>query len=111
MFISFIAGNSERSLALLLGSGSNGSITRQKLEGAATRHERYVRNTGLSGAIWHGDRAFASENQDKTRQPGKLAPVSDSGEAMRSLANSREALAALERAVMHFEQKFNDGDL
>jgi hypothetical protein len=114
MFINFLASNSERSLVLLLGSGSNGSITRQKLEGAATRHERYVPNTGLSGAVWHGDRAFASENQApgaKARQPGKLAPVSDSGEAMRSLANSREALAALEKAVLDLEQKFLDAEL
>lgn len=113
-FINFIASNSERSLAVLLGSGRQGSITRQKMENASLRHEHYVAAPGLSGTNWYGARAFASENRAAdavTRQPGKLIAVSDSCEAMRILANSREASAALERAVMDFEQQWQDGQL
>lgn len=112
-FIEFLSSSSEISLALLLGSGSQGSITRQKLEGAAARHERYVPTGGLSGAIWHGDRAFVAENEaeEVVTQPGKLKDVSTCGDIMRSLANSRDALVALERAVLHFEQQWENDQL
>jgi len=113
-FINFLATNSERSLALLLGSGPQGSITMQKLEGAVLRHEHYVRTPGLSGTFWYGDRAFAAENEAAdvgTRQPGKLIPVSTSSDALRSLANSKDALTALERVVQDLEQQWYEGKL
>jgi hypothetical protein len=103
-FVRFLAANSERSLALLLGSCNHGSITRQKLESAATRHEHYVSDIGLSGSTWHGDRAFACDLMP--RQVGNLIPVSDGSEALRNLANSRDALSALERAVLQFEEEW-----
>jgi len=106
-FVSFLASSSERSLVLLLGSGRQGSITRRKMEGAVSRHDHYVPGSGLSGSTWHGDRAFAAEEEEvrDVRQPGRLQPGSDSKDALRSLSNSREACAALDRVVMDFEQQ------
>lgn len=86
----------------------------QKMEGALSRHERYVPTSGLAGTTWHGDRAFSAEKDSmngETRQPGKLIKMSAGSEALRSLANSREAVVGLEQALLDLEKQWQDGEL
>mmetsp|Transcript_21537 Transcript_21537/g.62381 ORF Transcript_21537/g.62381 Transcript_21537/m.62381 type:complete len:423 (+) Transcript_21537:59-1327(+) len=82
-FAAFLAGHSERSLALLLGSAPYGSITLRKLEAAA----------GLHG-VRRSARLSAQPVEDRRRD-----------EATLEIELARASLAALERAIESSHQK------
>uniref|UniRef100_A0A7S4VHS3 Uncharacterized protein n=1 Tax=Alexandrium monilatum TaxID=311494 RepID=A0A7S4VHS3_9DINO len=86
-FVRFLAAQSERSLALLLGPGPEGGITLRKLQAAAGLHD--VRRSAFSTTV-----SLESRRRD---------------EAMRRLGGARGALLALERAVVCSEEQLADG--
>mmetsp|Transcript_4451 Transcript_4451/g.8048 ORF Transcript_4451/g.8048 Transcript_4451/m.8048 type:complete len:441 (-) Transcript_4451:3-1325(-) len=115
-FVKFLAAQSERSLALLLGSGANGSITYDKMMGAVQRFEHYVpgstRTGGIAGSTWDGDRAFILDSVERSRYMTREGVPSFNGACvLRDLANAQEALNSLEGAVLAAARQWRSGEL
>lgn len=88
-FVRFLAGHSERSLALLLGSGPKGSLMREKLEAAASSSAPSV----------------SAARSLEPALPRARSPGAESVEVMRRLSDHRTTLEALERAVAEAENR------
>jgi len=99
-FVRFLAARSDRSLALLLGSGPMGGITKAKCEALVAAAER-PETTGRD--VRHPTLESASTTRAASRPPSRVG--AESVQAMQRLDEHRGTLEALERAIADTEAR------